>query len=145
MTLKGVSRRNSIGLRTRRAILKDTVSLEGVVRCLRPEDCCKNSECDRGDEWMVWHTIRYDGIDAFKKTWPAHGLPDDLHSLSVETDANGDVVDIEAYKDHEDGSSEQIEWRDFDGQAFKALVDDCVELGDISPAASPVSTAGPGI
>ncbi|MDW9478858.1 hypothetical protein GOB57_09190 [Sinorhizobium meliloti] len=86
---------------------------------------------------MTWYTIRYDRISAFKTSWPAHGLPADFDSLSVETDASGDVVDIEAYVDLPDGGSAPIEWREFDGPALKALVDDCVEYGDIADPAQP--------
>lgn len=86
---------------------------------------------------MTWHTIRYDIISDFKQSWPCHGLPDDFDSLSVETDEKGDVVDIEAYVHHEDGTNEQLEWREFDGTAFAALVRDCIETGDITdPSAS---------
>jgi hypothetical protein len=93
---------------------------------------------------MTWHTIRYDGIADFKASWPCHGLPDDFGSLSVETDSKGDVVDIEAYAHHEDGSNEQLDWREFDGPALSALVDDCVASGDITDEASPsVTQVGP--
>jgi hypothetical protein len=80
---------------------------------------------------MPSHTIRYDLINDFKASWPCHGLPDDLHSLTVETDTKGDVVDIEAYTHHDDGTNEQLEWREFDGAALSALVADCITLGDI--------------
>jgi hypothetical protein len=86
----------------------------------------------RMENEMTWHTIRYDRIEALKASWPCHGLPDDLGSLSVETASNGDVVDIEAYVHHTDGRDEQLDWREFDGLAFKALVDECVEFGDVS-------------
>lgn len=95
---------------------------------------------------MTWYTMRYDAIDAFKATWPCHGLPDDLHSLSVETDQRGDVVDIEAYEHLENGSERPIEWRDFDGSAFAALVADCIERGDVTDrpgAPSPSEAAKP--
>lgn len=85
---------------------------------------------------MTCHTIRYDQIESFKAKWPCHGLPDNLHSLSVETDSRGEVVDIEAYEHNEDGSNSQLEWHEFDGSAFKALVDDCVEFGDVTDGTS---------
>nr|WP_250807860.1 hypothetical protein [Neorhizobium tomejilense] len=86
---------------------------------------------------MTWHTIRYDIISDFKQSWPCHGLPDDFDSLSVETAENGDLVDIEAYVHHEDGTDELLEWREFDGPALSALVQDCIKLGDISDMSSP--------
>ena len=88
---------------------------------------------------MTWHTIRYDRIADLKAAWPCHGLPDDFDSLSVETDAKGDVVDIEAYVHHSDGTDELLEWHEFDGPALKALVDDCVKFGDITDELSPVT------
>ncbi|MCZ7861760.1 hypothetical protein O9X98_10250 [Agrobacterium salinitolerans] len=88
---------------------------------------------------MTWHTIRYDRIADLKAAWPCHGLPDDFDSLSVETDEKGDIVDLEAYVNHPDGSNEQLDWREFDGPALKALVDDCVEFGDISDETSPTT------
>jgi len=86
---------------------------------------------------MTWHTIRYDRIHDFKQSWPCHGLPDDFDSISVETDSQGNVVDIEAYVHHGDGSNELLEWREFDGPALNALVQDCIEFGDISDAPEP--------
>jgi hypothetical protein len=99
---------------------------------------------------MTWFTVRHDIIDAFKRSWPCHGLPDDFHSLSVETAQNGDLVDIEAYTHHPDGTDELLDWREFDGAAFTALVQDCILKGDIteeskasasSPPVSPTSPA----
>jgi len=92
---------------------------------------------------MTWHTIRYDRINDLKGSWPCHGLPDDFDSLSVETDHRGDVVDIEAYVHHPDGTDEQLEWREFDGPALKALVDDCVEFGDVSDTPAPSAPSAP--
>lgn len=99
---------------------------------------------------MTWHTIRYDRIADLKAAWPCHGLPDDFDSLSVETDSRGDVVDIEAYVNHPDGRNERLDWSEFEGPALKALVDDCVEFGDLSdesatPVAQPAPTAPPGL
>lgn len=86
---------------------------------------------------MTWHTIRYDLISEFKQSWPCHGLPDDFDSLSVETAANGDVVDLEAYVHNDDGTNELLEWREFDGPALSALVQDCITLGDVTDIAAP--------
>jgi hypothetical protein len=79
---------------------------------------------------MPHFTLRHDLIAEFKASWPCHGLPDDLHSITVETDRKGDVVDIAAYEHHPDGSDELLDWHDFDGAALAALVQDAIDLGD---------------
>lgn len=94
---------------------------------------------------MTWYTIRYDHIEDLKSRWPCHGLPDDFDSLSVETDPRGNVVDIEAYVHHSDGTDEKLEWREFDGPALKALVDDCIKFGDVSDAPAPSAPAAPAV
>ena len=78
---------------------------------------------------MPVRTLRYDQISLFKRSWPCHGLPDELDRIVVETDGIGDVVDIEAYV-HKDGEEHPVEWREFDGAAFSALVQDCVSFGE---------------
>jgi hypothetical protein len=75
-----------------------------------------------------WRTLRFDAIEAFKRSWPCHGLPDNLHSISAEFAGNGDLVDIEAYG--EDGAL--LDSAEFDGPALLALVEDCQRFGDIS-------------
>ena len=75
---------------------------------------------------MPWKTIRYDAIEAFKRSWPCHGLPENLHSLSCEFGLNGDLVDIEAYSDE----SALLDTHDFDGEALVALVQNCQADGD---------------
>lgn len=77
---------------------------------------------------MAWFTLRYDSIEAFKRSWPCHGLPDNLHSVSAEFATNGDLIDLEAYDDNE----KLLDTHDFDGPALKALVDDCQIKGDLS-------------
>lgn len=77
---------------------------------------------------MAWFTLRYDGIAEFKRSWPGHGLPDSLHSVSVETASNGDLIDVEAYD--EEGRPQDT--RFFDGPAFAALTQDAIVKGDIS-------------
>jgi hypothetical protein len=77
---------------------------------------------------MVWKTLRYDAIEAFKVAWPCHGLPDSLHSLSCEFASNGDLVDIEAY----DEIGQPLDTHDFDGPALLALTQDCQKAGDHS-------------
>jgi hypothetical protein len=77
---------------------------------------------------MNWRTLRYGAIDAFKCSWPCHGLPEDLHSISCEFADNGDLVDIEAYD--EDGK--MFDTHDLDGLALAALIEECRESGDVS-------------
>jgi len=77
---------------------------------------------------MVWKTLRYDAIEAFKHSWPCHGLPDNLHSLSCDFASNGDLVDIEAY----DSDGRLLDTHDFDGPALLALTQDCQASGDTS-------------
>jgi SOS-response transcriptional repressor LexA len=82
---------------------------------------------------MSWHTVDQEFIERFKSTWPCHGLPDDLCSLSIETASNGDLVDIEARIALSDGSVVVVDTAEFDGSALKALVDDCQEFGQVEP------------
>ena len=77
---------------------------------------------------MTSFTLRYDQIDQFKGTWPCHGLPDDLHSISFEYASNGDLVDIEAY----DSNQLLLDSGDFDGPALLALSQDAPTIGDQS-------------
>lgn len=78
---------------------------------------------------MTWRTLRWDFIDEFKKSWPCHGLPDNLHSISCKCgEFTGHVVHVCPYD--EDGKLMDIEA--FDGPALVALVDDCLRLGDES-------------
>lgn len=77
---------------------------------------------------MTWFTVRYDYLDEFKRSWPCHGLPDMLHSISFEFASNGDLVDIEAYDD----SGVLMDSAEFDGPALLALSQDAQALGDIS-------------
>lgn len=77
---------------------------------------------------MTWHTLRYDHLDTFKRSWPCHGLPDTLHSISFEFASNGDLVDIEAFDENE----KPLDSRDFDGPALVALSQDAKAFGDIS-------------
>lgn len=75
---------------------------------------------------MTWYTLRYDAIETFKRQWPCHGLPDNLHSAAFEFASNGDLVDIECH-------DENWKWLDsaaFDGPALVALCDDARQHGD---------------
>lgn len=80
---------------------------------------------------MTWRTLRWDFIDEFKKSWPCHGLPDNLHSISC-CEVVGELyptgVEIEAF----DESGKLMDTDTFDGPALVALVDDCLRLGDDS-------------
>lgn len=77
---------------------------------------------------MAWFTLRYDSVEAFKRSWPCHNLPDNLHSISADFASNSDLVDIKAYDDDEN----RLDTSDFDGPALKALIDDCQSKGDPS-------------
>lgn len=77
---------------------------------------------------MAWFTLRWDAIETFKQSWPCHGLPDDMDSISAEFRENGDLVDIEAYA----GTGECLDTSAFDGSALLALVADCQTKGDPS-------------
>lgn len=79
---------------------------------------------------MAWKILRRDAIDAFKRRWPAHGLPDDLESLACDFASNGDLVDLEAYAVGADGSDIRLDTHEFDGAALRALTEDCAEFGD---------------
>jgi hypothetical protein len=76
----------------------------------------------------MWYTIRYDYLEQFKASWPCHGLPNELHSISFEFASNGDLVDIEAY----DENQEPMDSSEFDGSALAALSHDSKTLGDPS-------------
>lgn len=75
-----------------------------------------------------WYTIRYDALATFKQSWPCHGLPDALHSISFEYASNGDLVDIEAY----DENQKRLDSSEFDGPALLALSQDALKIGDKS-------------
>jgi hypothetical protein len=77
---------------------------------------------------MKWYTLRWDGIESFKKSWPCHGLPQDFDSISVETAPDGDVIDLECY----DSAGQLLDSETFDGPALVALIDDTIRLGDVS-------------
>lgn len=77
---------------------------------------------------MTWHTIRYDALATFKRSWPCHGLPDSLHSISFEFASNGDLIDIAAYDDNQ----KRLDSAEFDGPALLALSQDAAKLGDDS-------------
>lgn len=83
---------------------------------------------NQGVDQMTWRTLRYDAIETFKRSWPCHGLPDNLHSISFEFASNGDLVDIEAYAD--DGT--RLDSAEFDGPALLALCSDARAFGDES-------------
>lgn len=80
---------------------------------------------------MTWFTLRRESIDAFKRSWPAHGLPDDLESISAEIDCFENLIDLEAYDENE----KQIDTAAFDGPALVALVADCIGKGDVTRSA----------
>lgn len=85
---------------------------------------------------MTWHTVDYDFISDFKRSWPAHGLPDELDTLRAETDSRGDLVDIEALGENADGEPIVFDTHEFDGSALAALVQDCIEKGATDEAAA---------
>jgi hypothetical protein len=76
----------------------------------------------------MWRTLRYDSIETFKRSWPCHGLPDNLHSISCEFATNGDLLDIECYDD----AGKWMDSGTFDGSALLALMGDCQKFGDES-------------
>ena len=69
-----------------------------------------------------------DMIDAFKRQWPCHGLPDTLNCLVGYFAANGDLVDVEAF----DADGKPLDTIKFDGPALVALVDDIQDHGYIA-------------
>ena len=74
----------------------------------------------------MWYTLRYSEIESFKARWPCHGLPDDLHSISFEYDAIGDLLDIEAYDD----GQRRMDTSKFDGAHLAVLSQDAPKIGD---------------
>lgn len=79
---------------------------------------------------MNSHTFNRTALDAFKATWPCHGLPEKLHSIRFEFGSNGDLVDIEAKA----RNGRALDAHDFDGSALVALSQDAQQL-----AAEPVT------
>lgn len=75
-----------------------------------------------------WRTLRYDALDKFKRSWPCHGLPDELHSISFEFAGNGALIDIEAFDD----TGKPLDSAEFDGPALLALSQDAQKFGDLS-------------
>lgn len=70
---------------------------------------------------MSWHTVGTDHIEQFKRSWPCHGLPDQLAKLACEFASNGDLVDLVAST----AEGYTLDTRAFDGPALLALVQDC--------------------
>lgn len=64
-------------------------------------------------------------IDAFKTTWPCHGLPDNLHSITCEFETNGDLADLTCRA----RNGRILDTQRFDGPALLALVNDCQAKG----------------
>lgn len=62
-------------------------------------------------------TIEHTELDAFKRSWPCHGLPDELFQLWFTYDTRGDLVDISAINEIGD----ELDPREFDGPALAAL------------------------
>jgi hypothetical protein len=62
--------------------------------------------------------INYPELVKFMDSWPCHGFPDNLWSISFDFDSKG-LVDIEAWSDK--GST--LYTGDFDGPALAALCD----------------------
>lgn len=79
---------------------------------------------------MNSHTFNRAALDAFKATWPCHGLPDSLNSIRFEFASNGDLVDIEAKA----RNGRTLDSADFDGSALVALSQDAQKL-----AAEPIT------
>ncbi|QPC91485.1 hypothetical protein [Mesorhizobium sp. INR15] len=73
---------------------------------------------------MTYHTFNRADLAAFKSTWPCHGLPDSLNSLTFEFGSNGDLVDIEAKA----RNGRQLDSAAFDGSAMVALSQDGQKL-----------------
>ncbi len=67
-----------------------------------------------------WSIIGAADLIAFKRSWPCHGLPDNLLVVKFQFAPNGDLVDIEAVGD----AGELLDSSEFDGPAMVALADD---------------------
>lgn len=80
-----------------------------------------------------WYTLRYDDIKLFKIKSPEHRLPENLHGISVQFDADGNVLDIEADEHLPDGENKRLDTATFDPAALKALCLEALTFGDISP------------
>lgn len=61
--------------------------------------------------------LRREEIDAFKATWPCHGLPDTLNVLAFTYSDNGDLVDVHARS----RNGRPLDTHTFDGPALVAL------------------------
>lgn len=72
-----------------------------------------------------WRTIDSTLLEAFKRTWPCHGLPDDLHAIAFEFDARGELVDIDARTE----TGGYLDSSDFDTPALVALAQDAANFG----------------
>lgn len=71
-------------------------------------------------------TLHLKEIEAFKHSWPCHGLPDNLYSIAFTFGSNGDLVDIEA----KSRNGRKLRIADFDGPALTALCEDAeLKLG----------------
>ena len=67
-------------------------------------------------------------IGEFKVSWPSHGLPDELDNIQVELD-RGCISNIELWVCSDGGELVTVDWREFNGEALSALVQDCIKIG----------------
>lgn len=79
---------------------------------------------------MTHATIDRAALDTFKASWPCHGLPESLHSITFDFDESGDLVDIVAKA----RNGRTLDSAAFDGPALVALSQDAAKL-----AAEPVT------
>lgn len=74
-------------------------------------------------------TLNREAIDAFKRSWPCHGLPDNLDLLVACFAPNGDLVDYEA----SDEDDRRLDLSEYDGGALVALIDDAKAVASDKP------------
>jgi hypothetical protein len=78
---------------------------------------------------MAWYQIDRDQLDTFRRSWPCHGLPDELDTIAFEYDVRGeeicDLIDIEA----RDEDGKLMDSSEFDGPALQALSLDAPQIG----------------
>lgn len=63
------------------------------------------------------YTLDADYLDGFRRSWPAHGLPDNLAKITVEIDDDG-VSDITTWDDQ----GRYLDSHPFDEPAMAAIV-----------------------
>ena len=89
---------------------------------------------------MPTYILKNEDIEKFKSSWSCHGLPEYLETIEVDVDNFGNLEDVRMTVIGNNGKPAPFDSSECDGDALKALVNDCIvaeeELGSTVPVAS---------